>query len=256
MDFEGTDGSYTVSWEKMKDFTTNLLMLHNAQLLDAIRLRTFRHKFQIPFFGSAFCRLKTLKLDGVSLDHCFTERLNSGCPVLEDLVLDSCRNEFDAIQSDTLKNLVEDCSGNVADGLVIRAPCLASLSLRFPYSYYRNGLSLEAGNSLVTASISVDSDGSSQSYQTIILGSLWNVTSVDLKGFSAMAFLDNEFDKFPIFDNLRTLSLSWCFLSEHDVHKFKALGRFLQNSPNLEKLTLQDFWVGVPNIFSLSTILL
>jgi hypothetical protein len=32
-DFEGADGSYTGSWEKMKDFTTNLLMLHNAQLL-------------------------------------------------------------------------------------------------------------------------------------------------------------------------------------------------------------------------------
>ena len=103
--------------------------------------------------------------------------------------LNYCRNEFDAIQSDTLKNLVEDCSGNVADGLVIRAPCLASLSLRFPYCYYRNGLSLEAGNSLVMASISVESDGSSQSYQTMILGNLWNVTSLDLKGFGAMVCL-------------------------------------------------------------------
>jgi len=162
-----------------------------------------------------------------------------------------CRNEFDAIQSDTLKNLVvETCSSRIADVLVIRAPCLTSLSLNFPYICYRNGLSLEAGNSLVMASISVESDGSSQSYQTMILGNLWNVTSLDLKGFGAMAFLDKELDKFPIFDNLRTLSLSRCFLSEHDVHTFKALGRFLQKSPNLEKLSLQDFWVGVLNIFT------
>ena len=91
-----------------------------------------------------------------------------------------------------------------------------------------------------------------KTYWTGIIDCWLNFVSVSV----FQAFLDNEFDKFPIFDNLRTLSLSWCFLSEHDVHKFKALGRFLQNSHNLEKLTLQDFWVGVPNIFSLSTILL
>ena len=104
--------------------------------------------------------------------------------------LNYCRNEFDAIQSDTLKNLVvETCSSRIADVLVIRAPCLTSLSLNFPYICYRNGLSLEAGNSLVMASISVESDGSSQSYQTMILGNLWNVTSLDLKGFGAMVCL-------------------------------------------------------------------
>lgn len=63
------------------------------------------------------------------------------------------------------------------------------------------------------------------------------------------AFLDKELDKFPTFDNLRTLSVDWCFLSERDVHKFKALGRFLQVSPNLERLTLQNFWVGILIIF-------
>ncbi|CAN6248739.1 unnamed protein product [Urochloa humidicola] len=271
-DFRGAD------WGKTKDFTTNLLMLHNAQFLDVVRLcfvmiqrafscpapdidswvrrvikhhplvldisidRSFHRKFQIPLVSSPFCRLKVLKLHGLSLDNCFAERLNSGCPVLEDLVLYYCRNEFDAIRSDTLKTLVVDtCSSNVADVLIIRAPCLTSLSLNFPYYYYRNGLLLAAGNSLARASISVLGDVTIRG-ETILLGSLFNVTSLELYGFSAMAVLDKELDKFPIFVNLKTLTLNRCFLSERDVHKFKALGRFLQKSPNLEKLNLQDFW--------------
>ncbi|CAL5027360.1 unnamed protein product [Urochloa decumbens] len=271
-DILGTDGC--AGWEKIKYFTTNLLMLHNAQFLDVIRLwlyaivnysphpdttvdrwvsrvikhhpvvleicfcRSLGHNFQIPLVGSAFCRLKTLKLDSVSLDHCFAERLNSGCPVLEDLVLDHCRNEFDAIRSDTLKNVViHYCSSRTASVLVIKAPCLTSLSLKFPYCFYRDGLLFVAGNSLVRASVSVDGDELSKRCQTILLGSLFNVTSLELDGSSAMAFLDKVLDKFP-----RANLLADTVKSERDVHKFKALGTFLQKSPNLEKLTLKDFW--------------
>ncbi|CAO2042343.1 unnamed protein product [Urochloa humidicola] len=264
---------------KMNDFTSELLMLHNTKCLDVFRLhipryinysrlldvdrwirrgikyqplvleisviRDFWHWFHIPCLGSAFHRLKRLELFGLSLDHSFTERLNSRCPVLEDLVLDDCRNEFAAIQSDTLKNLVvHDCASDIADVFVARAPCLASLRLGLPHCFYKNGLSVVAGNSFVTALISVvDCEfGLSRKGQAILVGSLFNVTSLTLKGFGAMAFLDKELDNFPTFDNLRTLSLTLCLLSEHDVQKFKALGRFLQKSPNLEKLTMQDFW--------------
>jgi hypothetical protein len=52
-----------------------------------------------------------------------------------------------------------------------------------------------------------------------------------------------------MFDNLRTLSLSDWFLGKRYEDSFKALGRFLRKSQNLEKLILQDFWVGVPSIF-------
>ncbi|CAN6275761.1 unnamed protein product [Urochloa humidicola] len=276
----GDFGEEVVALRKMNDFTSELLMLHNTNCLDVFRLHIppyinyrrrldvdrwirrgikyqplvleisviedFRHQFHIPCLGSAFHRLKKLELFGLSLDHSFNERLNSRCPVLEDLVLDCCRNEFTGIQSDTLKNLVvHNCASDVADVLVVRAPCLASLRLQLPYCFYKNGLSLVAGNSFVTASISViDCEfGLSHKGQAILVGSLFNVTSLTLKGFGAMAFLDKEFDNFPTFDNLRTLSLTLCLLGEHDMQKFKALGRFLQKSPNLEKLTIQDFWV-------------
>ncbi|XP_034588680.1 MEIOTIC F-BOX protein MOF [Setaria viridis] len=109
-------------------------------------------------------------------------------------------------------------------------------------SCYNNGLSLEAGNSLVKASISVMPEQLSPRTEAILLGSLFSVTSLELQFFQAMAFLDNELDKFPMFDNLRTLSLSYCFFSERDADKLKALGRFLHKSPNLEELILQDFW--------------
>jgi hypothetical protein len=52
-----------------------------------------------------------------------------------------------------------------------------------------------------------------------------------------------------MFDNLRTLSLGNCSISEWYDDNFKALGRFLRKSQNLEELILQEFWVGVPNIF-------
>ncbi|TVU14394.1 hypothetical protein EJB05_37859 [Eragrostis curvula] len=81
----------------------------------------------------------------------------------------------------------------------------------------------------------------SQRYEAMLIGSLFNVMSLELRGFDVMAMLDKEFDKFPMFDNLRTLSLLFGCLSKRDVHKLQALGTFLQKSLNLEKLTLDYF---------------
>ncbi|CAL4904790.1 unnamed protein product [Urochloa decumbens] len=273
-----------VHWKrKMLDFANNLLMLNNARCLDTFRLdfpctapdrpdlccdaaRWVRHgikcqplvlqilvdrshwfvyHFQIPRLGSELRRLKRLEFQSVVLDSCFSERLSSGCPVLEVLVLRSCANDFAAIQSDTLKNLVvHTCASGGVDRLVVRAPCLASMSLDFisMSRRYKNGLSLEAGNSLVTASISVDPKQFSPRTEAILLSSVFNVKSLELQLFQAMAIMDKELDNFTIFENLRTLSLNRCFLSKRDAAKFKALGRFLRKSPNLEKLILKDFW--------------
>jgi len=181
----------------------------------------------------------------VSLEHIFGEQLRSECPVLEDLELWRCR-EFSGLHSDTLKKLyVYDCSGGAADKLVIRAPSLASLSLSLPIHGacgYRNGVLLYTEKFLAEAWISMGYNQLSRRGGAILLGSLFNVTSLELISFSAMAILHEEFDKSPVFDNLRTLSLIGFFDSKHDVNKFRALGRLLQKLPNLEKLTLKYFW--------------
>nr|TKW04503.1 hypothetical protein SEVIR_7G113900v2 [Setaria viridis] len=264
-------------WGKMENFSTNLLMRHRAPRLDAFRLRIgsimidwSRNSFffsiateycpmeleirlnrldwsvlyQLPKLVS--CHLKRLVLSGVSLEHSFAEHLHSGCPALEDLVLWGCDTEFCGLQSETLKNLViRSCTSRVADILVIRAPSPASLRLDLLYNTHKNGVLLDTEKFLVKASISLASDQLSQRGEAILLGSLFSVTSLELGGFNAMAILDKEFDKSPAFDNLRTLALNWCFHSKRDVNKFKALGRLLQKSPNLEKLTLQTFWLVI-----------
>ncbi|RLM74976.1 hypothetical protein C2845_PM15G09010 [Panicum miliaceum] len=272
MDFEcgsPAPGQYEKTmWGKMENFTTNLLMRHRAPRLDAFRLRTrficrrdvdrwIRRaieycpvEFEITVLSSVSyqppklfsCHLKRLVLSGVYLEHNFGEQLRSECPVLEDLVLRGCR-EFTGLHSDTLKKLVvHTCSSRVADELVIRAPSLASLYLEIPFYTYKNGVLLDTEKFLVEASISLAFDELSRRGEAILLGSLFNVTSLELKSFNAMAILHKEFDKSPVFDNLRTLSLNCCFHCKHDVNKFKALGKLLQKLPNLEKLSLKNFW--------------
>ncbi|CAN6228215.1 unnamed protein product [Urochloa humidicola] len=268
----GLEVDWAEAGERMKDFTDNLLMLHQAPCLDAFRLNVFLEEhdesrridrwvrraikgnslvlkvsvvclttpgsYQLPHLASSPCRrLRRLQLFGMSLDHSFAERLHFWWPYLDDLNLSRCCIGFSCIDSDKLVNLVVTyCINQPADVLVIRAPHLASLELDIPYS-------LDAGNCLVRASISLKHHALSPRSEAVLLGSLFSVASFELKGFQTMAVLDEEFVKVPTFDNLRTLSVDSCFLdlSRSDVRKFKALGRFLQRSPNLERLTLKHF---------------
>ncbi|CAN6275749.1 unnamed protein product [Urochloa humidicola] len=172
-----------------------------------------------------------------NLAFCFAEQLHSGCPVLEDLEIWRCRG-FCGFQSYTLKNLVVYYCWADSDTWTIRAPSLASVSLSLP-SFNRTDVLLDTGNSLVKASITGSFSYISGGGEAILLGSLVNVTSLELSCFNALVFLDKEFEEAPIFENLRTLTLNQCFVGIHEANKFKAFGRLLQKSPNLEKLTLQ-----------------
>lgn len=254
-------------WGKFEDFTTNLLLFRdNTSSLDKFRLCAHGHYqrdvdrwirrgikycpavveieilrcdlgFKLPPLRSSFCRLERLRLYNLSLDSNFAELLCSGCLVLEDLELKICDNYFQGITSPTLKKLVIDCCSNyTSHPLVITAPSLTYLSLR----YYQNGISVDKMASLVKASIHItESQTFPLKTQRSLLGSLFNVTSLELWGFEAVVMLNEKSDRFPIFRNMQTLYLGSCFLHGFYLNdKLEALGSFLENAPCLEKLTL------------------
>ncbi|CAL5067935.1 unnamed protein product [Urochloa decumbens] len=210
--------------------------------------------YRLPYLGSSspcFRRLKRLKLaGGIVLDHSFAQRLHSWWPQLEDLDLTHCYLGFSRIESYILKNLtIVYCKNPSVDGFVIRAPGLATLKLAICSGShgYRNGISLYVGNSPARASIKLERGKFSPRCEAMILGSLVNAASLDLKNFQAMAILDKElFDKLPRFNNTRTLTLNSFGRnsSDCDVHNLKALGRILQMSPNMENLTLEYYKVS------------
>ncbi|CAN6248735.1 unnamed protein product [Urochloa humidicola] len=267
----GDKEKWIAGWGRMENFTNNLLILHNAPCLDAFRFRAtcanpepLRHvdrwvrraikdnplvlelsvlgplpprAYQFPYLASSPCRrLKRLQLRGITLDNSFAGGFHSWWSDLEDLVLEICNIEFCCIESDKLKNLVvKHCDGPPADVFVVRVPAVTSLCLHIPFDTYRNGVSIDGGNFLMQASVEVSPNELSPISETILLRSLFNVTNLELKGFQEKAVVNKEFNDVPVFDNLRTLSLASCFST------FKALWRFMQKSPNLEKFILKDF---------------
>ncbi|OEL21386.1 hypothetical protein BAE44_0017598, partial [Dichanthelium oligosanthes] len=265
------------SWARFEDFATNLLLFHdNTSSLGEFRLRSrvynwchvdrwIRRGFEYcpavvqiqivncdiafrlpPVAASSFRRLKRLRLWDVILDSHFTSFLCSACPVLEELDLQFC--EFSGICSQgiispTLNKLIMGfCLNETCHPLVIMAPSLTYLSLT--YGCYQAGISLCKMDSLVRADISIN-ETLSQKTQCELLGSLFNVTSLELTGFESEVMLNDNSDEFPIFRNMRTLELHSCFLDDYELNdKLEALGNFLQNAPCLEKLILQYCMVG------------
>ncbi|KAL6652724.1 hypothetical protein ACP70R_011649 [Stipagrostis hirtigluma subsp. patula] len=200
--------------------------------------------------------LKRLHLCNVHLHDAFAKHVASRCLNLEDLVLEGCKcavqeissqslkslvlrncscSELSEIICPTLKRLVIDFRGSTSSypRLVITAPGLADLFLFVYFKKFACNFSLNGMASLAKASIHLRAHNNVEKRsdgQLELLGSLAHVTSLHLSGFKTM-----EFPTFPHFKNLKTLSLDECDLSDN----FKTLGHFLQDSPNLEKLTLR-----------------
>jgi hypothetical protein len=208
------------NWRKLENFTTNLLLFRiNDTSLDKFRLsachwpddelrrrdidrwvrRGIRYRPQVleiiisaspaapfPHMGATSCRLKRLQIHYMYLDDQFGRLLFSGCPVLEDLALSMCRNDFREFKSRTLKKLAIDrCVNLTGDPVVIAAPSATYLRLSIPPDCYSSGVSMCKTASLVKASVDVLCLGETFSliHQRRILGSLCNVTNLELWGF-------------------------------------------------------------------------
>ncbi|OEL31461.1 hypothetical protein BAE44_0007521 [Dichanthelium oligosanthes] len=266
-------------WDEFEDFITNLLSYRcNSVSLDRFQIyahshsqqtvdRWIRHSIEycptvlkieipcyhddaplslkLPYLGSSFCRLKKLSLSHLVLDNHFAELLCSGCSALVDLELVNCFNCFQHIASTTLTRLVVNTCFNendAVDPMVITAPSLAYLKLVIQDTIYRHGISVCNVSSLVEASIYMQyNEDFPAKYQRRLLSGLFSVTSLELTHFETMAMLNKNSDGFPIFLNMRYLSLESCFLDDEcDLDsKLEDLGSFLENAPCLEKLTLQ-----------------
>jgi len=76
--------------------------------------------------------------------------------------------------------------------------------------------------------------------QRELLGSLFNVTRLELIEFKTEVMLSEKPDKFPTFRCKHWTLIVPCFIDENELNdKLKTLGSFLQNAPCLEKLTLE-----------------
>ncbi|CAN6197246.1 unnamed protein product, partial [Urochloa humidicola] len=262
------DDALEEKWARFEDFATNLLLFHdNTSSLGEFRLRSHVHNwrhvdrwirhgikhcpsllqiqmmgyqlaFKLPPMDSSFQHLKMLYLRNVHLDSHFTRFLCSSCPVLEDLDLKRCvfcGNYPPAITSPRLNRLAFDCCWNkTSHPLVITAPSLTSLSL---LDSFEANILLFKMDSLVEAKMYMSNETElfSQKSQHELLGSLFNVTRLELIAFEAEIMLIKKSDKFPIFHNMQTLDLRFCFLCKGELNdNLEALGSFLQNAPCLE----------------------
>ncbi|KAF8772387.1 hypothetical protein HU200_005790 [Digitaria exilis] len=197
------------------------------------------HCYVLPHLGPRGCCLRRLHLVAIYLDKTVMQHLSSACPVLEDLELDECFIDHPEISSTTLKHLmVKDYISYSGKVLMIAAPALVSLYLvSNAVQWNWGGVLLNDMPSLVNAKVYFKQDGPSDPPQVPckILCSLINVRYLELSGLDTLRALNEDPDTFPTFSNLRTLLFNGCDLSDD----FQMLVCFLNNTPSLEKLTLQ-----------------
>nr|CAB3484587.1 unnamed protein product [Digitaria exilis] len=261
---------------RFEEFVNSLLMFHKAPSLEMFRFyvtrpykfevvsRWFRrgimccpavveisrsantHCYGLPHLGPRGCCLRRLHLVAIYLDKTVMQHLSSACPVLEDLELDECFIDHPEISSTTLKHLmVKDYISYSGKVLMIAAPALVSLYLVSNAVQWNWGsVLLNDMPSLVNAKVYFKQDGPSDPPQVPckILCSLINVRYLELSGLDTLLALHEDPDTFPTFSNFRTLLFNGCDLSDD----FQMLACFLNNTPSLEKLTLQYCKVMAP----------
>uniref|UniRef100_A0A0D9XHH3 F-box domain-containing protein n=1 Tax=Leersia perrieri TaxID=77586 RepID=A0A0D9XHH3_9ORYZ len=180
--------------------------------------------------------LRRLRLSTANIPEGFFEQLKTGCPNLEDLLLYDCLILDDEISSNSLKILNINDSRFCEDyDASISIPSLTSLTLYRPGA--RVPLLSTKIPSLVSASVILaGSDGAMKfDHFCQLLMNLSDVRNLDLDYDPEKIEIKDNMQWCPEFKKLVNLTLGpWCLDSN-----FYALTGFLQNSPNLEKLTLE-----------------
>ncbi|CAL5094749.1 unnamed protein product [Urochloa decumbens] len=192
------------------------------------------------YFTSAHLRI--LNLSGVSITDIFIERLFSGCPALEDLVMVDCHVLATKFSSTTLKNLnTTSRSLNVYDydddfeDLVIDAPNLISLHLEdLPFL----APCLVNVSSLVTAYISLEEESSNFDAKYSIVGALSNATKLKLLSpvdncddYPSLLnkVLNRDLQRSQTFNNLKKLSvgdsLAWMLTNHTKTYPPSWIGK-------------------------------
>ncbi|CAL5067904.1 unnamed protein product [Urochloa decumbens] len=180
--------------------------------------------------GAFACRLRTMRLAGLSLEDDFADCLAADFPVLEDLRLEGCMYCFRRLASQSLRTLVIDIScfrGYIDnDVLAIAAPRIASL--RIDARPPPVTVVCEMPDLVAAASLTTPSGG-----ELSLLRSLRHARRLGLSKLSTTALLGGV--DFPVFGNLRTLLLYRCDIGV----ECQVLRCFLRNAPSLEALTLR-----------------
>jgi len=185
-----------------------------------------------PAVFASKCFLTSLQLSCIVLFHGFFRNLQTGCTALERLLLNDCAIDDADISSQTLKVFIVDDYSNFTfdEQPSISIPSLSYLA----FSASGRIPSLKNMGSLVAASVSVGSGGTQVDDICQFLRSLSGVTNLDFD-YEGMLKMEKGSPWCPKFNNLTALTLGKRCLAE----VYYALKVFLQNCPNLVKLTLK-----------------
>ncbi|KAF8671049.1 hypothetical protein HU200_050328 [Digitaria exilis] len=220
-------------------FTEANLWIGHALLCNARSIEVYILGDKLGIDHSVFTseHLRSLLFNAVALTRGFFKQLQTGCKALERLILQDCPINDIEISSQTQSTLSigEDCLFEYRGQVSISAPNLIH------FGFFRHQRSqriplLKNMESLVTAYITLDwfplNGAHVDDIRQFLLG-LSGVRKLDLY-FPWLEVMGNNLQWCPEFNNLKFLTLGkWCLDAS-----FCGLIAFLQNSPNLEQLTL------------------
>ncbi|KAL6607901.1 hypothetical protein ACP70R_040964 [Stipagrostis hirtigluma subsp. patula] len=229
---------YSIGPELMPDCAEANLWIGHALLCSARSVEVFVWGDTLMLDPAVFTskHLKSLLFCAVALPRGFFRQLQTGCKVLERLILQDCPINDTEISSQTLKTLSigSNCYFLSRDQVSISTPNLIHLGF-FDQAFYDRIPLLKNMESLVTAYISVGTFKSIQVDDICqFLHGLSGVRKLEFHFVEIQLNMEKNLQWCPKFNNLKFLTLGeWCLHAD-----FYALIVFLQNSPILVNLTL------------------